>query len=56
MESHRFGRPVVVTDHARMRMAERAVTESLRLDLIETGDVRCKDDVRLWICQAVPRT
>lgn len=47
MFSARFDKPVVVTDHARRRMAERGVTEALLLDLIETGEVRYKDATRL---------
>jgi Domain of unknown function (DUF4258) len=47
MYSQRFGRPVTVTQHASRRMAEREVSEALLLDLIETGDVRHKDETRL---------
>ena len=43
MFSARFGKPVVVTDHARRRMVERNVNEALLLDLIETGELRHKD-------------
>ena len=30
-------------------MSERNISESLILDLIETGEIRKKDEVRLWI-------
>jgi hypothetical protein len=51
MFSTRFDKPVVVTDHARRRMAERGVTESLLLDLIETGEARYKDATRFWVAK-----
>lgn len=49
MQSKRFSCPVRITHHARERMQERNISELLILDLIETGEVRKKDDVRLWI-------
>jgi len=51
MYSQRFDRPVVVTDHARARMNERQIDEALLLDLIETGEARHKDELRLWIAK-----
>lgn len=51
MFSARFDKPVVVTDHARRRMAERSITEALLLDVIETGEVRYKDATRLWLAK-----
>ncbi|MGQ4880020.1 DUF4258 domain-containing protein [Billgrantia sp. LNSP4103-1] len=47
--SHRFSRYVHVTRHARERMAERDITESLLLELLERGSTRYKDPERLWI-------
>ena len=44
MFSERFGRPIVITDHARERMATRAISEAQLLDMIETGEVRHKDE------------
>ncbi len=35
MFSERFGKPIVITDHARERMAARAVSEALLHDMIE---------------------
>jgi hypothetical protein len=32
-------------------MAERAVSDALVIDLVETGDVRNKDATRLWIAK-----
>jgi hypothetical protein len=54
MYSQRFSRRVLVTQHARQRMLERRVDESLLLDLIETGEARYKDERRLWIAKAYP--
>ena len=51
MYSKRFDRPITVTDHGRRRMAERAVSDILLIDLVETGDVRNKDEARLWIAK-----
>ncbi len=51
MYSQRFNRSVTVTEHAAGRMTERGVDEAILLDLIETGDVRYKDEIRLWIAK-----
>ena len=51
MISARFGKLVVITDHARRRMTERAISDSLLLDVIETGEQRFKDATRLWIAK-----
>ena len=51
MFSQRFERLIVVTDHARHRMAERDITEGELRDVIETGEVRHKDEVRIWIAR-----
>ena len=49
MFSHRFQRPIRITRHAAIRMVERDITESLLLDLIETGTLKHKDATRLWV-------
>jgi len=54
MFSQRFGRPVVLTLHARRRMAERSIGEDILLKLIERGTVRHKDERRLWIAGHFP--
>jgi hypothetical protein len=54
MESKRFNRPVQVTDHARQRMAERNIGDDLLLDLIETGELKHKDERRVWIAKHYP--
>ena len=51
MFSERFGKSILITDHARGRMAVRAVGEALLRDIIETGEVRHKDDTRIWIAK-----
>jgi len=51
MYSQRFHRPVQLTQHARRRMAEREISEELLMDLIDTGEVRHKDERRLWIAK-----
>ena len=38
--SERFGKSIVITDHARGRMIARAISETLLRDMIETGEVR----------------
>ncbi|WP_277810583.1 DUF4258 domain-containing protein [Chromohalobacter canadensis] len=44
---------VYVTRHARERMAQRGMTEVLLGELLETGQMRYKDDTRLWIAKAM---
>ncbi len=51
MFSDRFGKPIVITDHARERMAARRISEALLHDLIETGEVRYSDETRIWIAK-----
>ena len=51
MFSKRFGKPIVITDHARGRMTARAISDALLLDMIETGEVRHKDESRIWIAK-----
>ncbi len=51
MHSKRFGKPIVITAHARGRMAVRAISEALLCDLVETGEVRHKDESRIWIAK-----
>jgi hypothetical protein len=40
MFSLRFNRPVVITQHAALRMAERQMDEALLLRLIDNGGTR----------------
>lgn len=54
MFSQRFNRPIILTHHARRRMAERDMGETLLLELIENGVTRYKDEHRLWIAHCFP--
>ena len=54
MYSGRFDRSVILTDHARRRMAQRGISETLLLDLVETGEIRYKDETHLWIARHYP--
>ncbi len=45
---------MILTDHARGRMAMRDISEVLLLDLPETGEVRHKDETHLWIAKHYP--
>ena len=47
MRSNRFNRPIVLTSHASQRLIEREVTPELRLQVIDEGQMRYSDDVRL---------
>lgn len=48
MHSQRFERWVTVTRHARERMKQRGISEDELVELIELGELRYKDEVRLW--------
>ena len=54
MRSTRFGLPVVLTDHARQRMAKRHISEALLLDIIDTGTVRDAGQGHYWLYKDVP--
>lgn len=55
MHTHRFDCPVQVTAHARARMIQRGIDDALLRDLIETGEVRYKDERRFWIAKWYPQ-
>lgn len=52
MKSKRFNKPIILTHHAIEQMAERQIDESTLQDLIDSGDVKYKDDQHLWIYKA----
>ncbi|WML90677.1 DUF4258 domain-containing protein [Thiothrix lacustris] len=54
MISKRFNKPVILTHHATEQMAERQIDEKTLTDLIESGDVKYKDEQHLWIYKAYP--
>ena len=54
MHSSRFNRLIIITHHAAQRMAERYVTPELLLRVIDEGQTRYSDDLRLWVWLDVP--
>ncbi len=48
MFSIRFQKPVVLTNHAQTRMAQRSISMDELLVVIDTGETRFKDDTHLW--------
>ena len=54
MFSIRFQRIVVVTRHARERMAERSVSDAMLLDVIDLGETRYRDSTHLWAFKEFP--
>ena len=54
MFSVRFQRPVVLTQHAKVRMGQRSISMDELLVVIDTGDTRFKDDTHLWAFKNLP--
>ena len=54
MHSTRFGRDVHVTRHARERMVQRDISDGVLHQLVECGEVRRKDELRIWIAASLP--
>jgi Domain of unknown function (DUF4258) len=54
MFSLRFNRPVVISTHARIRMAERNIGEDMLLEILDSGEARYKDATHLWMFKAFP--
>ncbi len=52
--SARFQRTVQLTIHARQRMRERGISETLLEDLIETGTLKNKDKEHIWVFKGYP--
>lgn len=48
MFSNRFQRLVVISSHAKIRMAERDISEAMLLEVIDSGDTRYRDATHLW--------
>ena len=48
MFSARFAREVIVTRHARQRMDERGISETVLLRVIDEGQLRYRDATHLW--------
>ena len=54
MFSARFQKPVVLTRHAQLRMAQRSISMQELLLVVDTGDTRSKDDTHLWAFKSLP--
>lgn len=54
MFSARFRLPVVISSHAKIRMAERDVSEAMLLEVIDFGEARYKDVTHLWAYKEFP--
>ncbi len=54
MHSIRFSRTVILTRHAMVRMAERNITESELLSVIDMGETKYKDETHLWTFKRLP--
>ena len=51
MHCKRFGLEVYITRHARERMAQRNIADAELSVLLEAGETRYKDDIRLWVAK-----
>ena len=49
MHSLRFNLPVILTEHARLRMAERQMDAALILEIIDTGIVKEAGGAHYWL-------
>ena len=49
--SSRFKGVIHITAHARKRMLERLIDDELLFDLIETGELKFKDNKHAWIAK-----
>ena len=49
MHSTRFGLPVVLTEHARLRMAEHSMDMALILEIIDTGIFKDAGKGHCWL-------
>ncbi len=54
MFSIRFQRDVAITHHARLRMAERRISDAMLLEVIDRGEIRYRDANHLWAFKAFP--
>ncbi len=49
MHSVRFNLPVVLTEHAKLRMAERQIDTLLMLEIIDTGILKDAGNAHYWL-------
>ena len=54
MNSKRFNLPVVLTEHARLRMAERNIEAALVLEIIESGTLKEAGGLHYWLYKHLP--
>ena len=54
MHSTRFDMPVILTGHARLRMAERSKDMALVLEIIDTGVFRNAGNDHCWLYKHFP--
>ncbi len=48
MFSERFNKEIILTNHAKKRMRERNISGAELLSIIETGNLKFKDETHLW--------
>ena len=53
MRSVRFGLPVVLTEHAKLRMGEREISQAIVLDIIDTGTLKEAGNSHFWLYKRV---
>ena len=54
MFSTRFQRPILLTRHARVRMAERGISDEMLAEIIDSGETRYRDETHLWAFKRFP--
>ncbi len=54
MHSTRFNLPVVLTEHARLRMEERNIHAALVLDIIDSGTLKEAGNSHYWLYKHLP--
>lgn len=54
MYSRRFGKSIIVTRHARERMAERAIDEAALVEVIETGEMQRVTQAHVFLFKPLP--
>jgi hypothetical protein len=47
--SHRFGKNVWITHHARISMEKRQVDDAMLKRVIEEGEIKYRSDIDLWV-------
>jgi hypothetical protein len=54
MFSVRFNKAVVITQHAQLRMRQRAISVAELQEVIDHGATRFKDETHLWVYMDLP--